>query len=150
MTDPLPTQKIGPALAAAAAEAFGGPAARPPQAPALPAGNADARVAFEKIMRQQQQVVEPEPLGNSIFDAPGNSAARAAKVARVRETLAGLARQILAAASELEADLTALVKDATAVKAAETFDAKLAAKFLAELKGVVTGVVPKAESKPAE
>lgn len=149
MTDPLLTQKIGPALAAAAAEAFGGPAARPPQAPPVPDGNPQARAAFQKIM-SQQQAVEPEPLGHSIFDMPAASTGRAAKVARVRESLAGLARQILATATELEDDLAALGKDAAAVKAAETFDAKLAAKFLAELKGVVTGVVPKAESKPAE
>lgn len=149
MSNPLLTQKIGPALAAAAAEAFGGPAARPPQAPPVPVGNPEARAAFQAAMRLAEPAA-PEPLGHAIFDTPATSSERAAKVARIRETLAGLARQIQGAKAELTADLEALTKESAAVKAAEQFDPKTASKFLADLHGVVTGLVPKDEPKQAE
>lgn len=149
MTTPLQTQKIGPALAAAAAEAFGGPAARPPMAPPLVVGNPEARAAFQATMRQQEPAA-PEPLGHAIFDTPTTSSERAAKVARIRGTLSGLARQIQAAKTDLAADLDALTKESSAVKAAEQFDPKMAAKFLGDLHGVVTGLVPKDEPKQAE
>lgn len=146
----LTTQKISPALAAAAAEALGGPPARPPlptapvSRPVNPA-HAAAKEAFTKASTVPESAAT---IGNPTFDAiPPELVQRRAKVATVRGRLSGLASLIRSEHAELGAIIADLADDAGELKRGELFDCDVAATFLADLKAVVDGLAPKASAE---
>lgn len=131
--EPLKERKIGPALEGKAAEAFGGPAARPPQMGGMAPAPAVAAVA---------------PLGNPLFDAtPPETVAKRKQVELVRLRLGALVRQIQTESAELTDVIAGLAGDPVAI--AEGFVASTATKFLTDLGKVVTALSAKPEKPEA-
>jgi hypothetical protein len=140
------TQPITPVLEAAAEEALGGPAARPPQP--LPMGDVAGRTAFEaRHAAAQAAAGPPAPLGNPTFDpAPSELLARRAKVGIVRDRLGNLARLILSEQAALAPILADLADDSKIVRESEAFDVATAGSFLAAAADLVTAL--SAPAKP--
>ena len=135
MNSEITTQKIGPSLEAAAAEAFGGIAARPPQPGMTAVAIAPAPAAV------------PSPIGHPTFDAtPAEVVKRRQKVDDARGRLGGLIRHVTYECAALDAIIDELADDA-AVKA-EGFDPTAARKFLGDLCKVVSNL--SAKSKKAD
>lgn len=135
MNTEITTQKIGPSLEAAAAEAFGGVAARPPQ-PGLTA----ARVA-------PAPAAELAPIGHPTFDStPAEILLRRQAVDGARTRLGGLIRHVTAECAALNVVIDALAADES-VKG-EGFDPAAARKFLADLGKVISNL--SAPAKPSK
>jgi hypothetical protein len=147
----MTTQKITRQMEDAALDAFGGPAARPPQP--LEMGDVLARETFEaRHAAAQAAAAAPlPPLGNSTFDpAPSEMLARRAKVGIVRDRLGSLARLILSEQAALTPILSDLADDSALVREAEAFEVETAGDFLTALTALVTGLsTPKPVKKKA-
>lgn len=152
----MKSQTISPsgrkaAIEAAAAEALGGPAVKPPAMAtrkiARPNVAEDAekdRAAREAFTLANGGEVGPSKvptLGNTTFDGvPDEMASRRAKVAAARQGLAKLAAAILKADEMITPILDDLADDAEGLKKAEAFDCEVARGFLGGLKSVVDSI----------
>jgi hypothetical protein len=153
----LETQPIQQVLETAAAEAFGGAAARPPQA--LLEGDVAGREAFEARHTAAQAAAQaaadapaptpapgPAPLGNSTFDpAPSELLARRAKVGIMRDRLGNLARLIQSEELALAPLLSDLADDQKIIRESEAFDCLAAQSFLTALGALVSGLATPAK-----
>ena len=129
----LESQKISRSLEAAAAEALGGPAARPPQA---------------GIVGPSAPAAVPLAIGHSTFDStPAAIVARRQAVDTSRARLGGLIRHII----QETGDLDAMIDDLSGNEAvkAEGFDPAAARKFLGELCKVIANLSAKPAKKDA-
>ena len=150
----LDTQMITRALEAAAEEALGGPAARPPQPiiQPVPEGDVAGREAFQArhAAEQAAAAAPPAPLGNSTFDpAPSELLARRAKVGIIRDRLGNLARLIQSEHAGLTPILADLADDSKVIRESEAFDVDTARDFLAAAAALVEdlGRTKKPESR---
>lgn len=140
---PLQTRRMGapdPAkLEALAADALGGPPARPPGLPMrqLPQVDQAARAAFQQRMAAEEAaaagaVAPRQALGSPLFDTPPAVAARAEAVAVLRDRLGKLATQILKDHAELLPLIERLGEEQT-----DGFDPGLGKHFLLQLKSAL-------------
>lgn len=151
----LDTQPITRRLEAAAEDALGGPAARPPQPSPGPLEMGDVvnRAAFEaRHTAAQAAAGPPAPLGNSTFDpTPAALLARRAKVGIVRDRLGNLARLIQSEQAALSPILQDLADDSKLIRESEAFDVDTAGDFLAAAGALVADLArKKSKNKKSE
>ena len=162
-TQPIKPRRGKPAdLEAAAAQALGGEAVRPPSFPMQPIARAEAkedpqaseaRAAFSQAVTAGNAA--SPVFGNTTFDGiPAAQLERRSKVGTARRMLADLASRVVSDAKFLNTLLDDLADDAETLRAAEAFDVDYARTFINHLKDVVASITltettAAAEASPA-